>query len=126
MFWMRNKDDNFPIHTLIWGPGRHALVPSSIPCEYLQCMQARREMCVILYYQLKHPKPPPILLKRCSRVQTSTYPCPTPRPHLQDPTTFSLAFSRRWATDVSIRPRPPVQIYLKCISFICMEICVST
>ena len=20
MFWMRNKENNFPIHTLIWGP----------------------------------------------------------------------------------------------------------
>ena len=27
---------------------RHALVPSSIPYQYMQCMQARREMCVIL------------------------------------------------------------------------------
>ena len=52
-------------------------------------------------------------------------PLPTPSPHLLDPTTFSSAFLRRCATDVSIRSRRPAQVYLKCISFIYMYICVS-
>ena len=35
---------------------RHPLVPSSIPYQFMQCMQARREMCVISLYLLKHPQ----------------------------------------------------------------------
>ena len=71
--------------------------------------------------------------------QTTTNPSQTllpvyklahlPLPHSKfsppDPTTFSSAFLHRGAEDVSIRSRPPAQIYLKCVSFIYMYICVS-
>ena len=53
-------------------------------------------------------------------------PLPHPSPHPKTPTTFSSAFLRRCATDVTIRSRLPAQIYLKCISFIYMYLCVST
>ena len=51
---------------------------------------AERNVC----YLLKHPKPPPIHLKRCSPCTNQhIYPYPTPSPHLQDPpTAFSSAF----------------------------------
>ena len=79
------------------------------------------EKCVILQYLLKHPKVPPIYLKRCSPCTNKhTYPWPTPSPHLHDPTTFSSAFLCKRATYLSIRSCLPAQIYLKCISFIYM------
>ena len=57
------------------------------------------------------------------RVQTSTLtPAPPTSSPPRPPPTFSSAFC---ATDVSIRSRLPAQIYLKCISFIYMYICVS-
>ena len=43
-------------------------------------------------------------------------PLPHSKSSPQEPTTFSLAFLRRCAADVSIRSRPLAQIYLKCIS----------
>ena len=53
------------------------------------------------------------------RVQTSTLtPAPLQVLTSKTPTTFSSAFLRRCATDVSIRSRSPAKLYLKCISFI--------
>ena len=83
---------------------------------------AVRNVCNIVVSTEK-PKPPPIRLKRFSPCTNEhTYPCPTPSPHLLDPTTFSSAFLGRCA----IRSCRPAQIYVKCISFIYMYICVST
>ena len=79
----------------------------------MQCMQARKELCVI----------------STETPQTTTNSFQTLLPvyklaHLplltsKTPTTFSSAFFRRCATDVSIRSHPLAKIYLKCISFIC-------
>ena len=29
MFWLRNKKNNFSVHTLIWGPGKHNYGPAN-------------------------------------------------------------------------------------------------
>ena len=56
-----------------------------------------------------------------SIITPAPYKSSPPRPH-----TFSSTFLRRCPTELSIRSCPPVQIYLKSLSFIYMEIYVST
>ena len=44
MFWMRNKENNFPIHTLIWRP---AFYSSSIFSKYQ--LFAKKKIRTLLY-----------------------------------------------------------------------------
>ena len=93
--------------------------------EYIMSVHAgaERNVCNIVVSTETPPNFHQSISNAAPRVQTNTLtPASPPRPSLLRRCATDVSS----ATDVSIWSRLPAQIYLKCISFISMYICVST